>query len=244
MRDAQFTVIEDAPHLVALEFPKSVAAAITSVLDGEPGVGPWLSAANLVGGPVSPDQLDCVTDAPSDGELFMTADRGAVWVIAKAPDRQAAIATRDALMKRIGANSFEIRHSLTARRIGAYGDIDAKAKFLLPISMPTPLEELEELDRWYCEEHVGLLLRSSNWHAIERYEVKEISNGGWTRLMLHGVGSSTVFEDPLVREAVTTPWRNRLAERPWFLAGDRHIYLRVPPRIATSASESSRHNPR
>lgn len=227
MRGARFTVIDDASHLAPLEFPRTVAAAITSLLDDEPGVGPWLSAAHLVGGPFSPALLKNAAAVPGGGEIFMTADAGGAWVVARAADRRMTIATRDRMIERIGIGSFEVRQSLTAQRIGAYGDLDREAPFLLPIGMPAPTEDLEELDRWYREEHVGLLLRSPCWHSIERYRIEEISHGGWTRLMLHGVGSPTVVEDPFVREAMTTPWRNRMAERPWFLAGGRHISRRV-----------------
>jgi len=114
--------------------------------------------------------------------------------------------------------------SLLSRR--PWGDVLLTAPYLMPVPMNVPPDQLSELDRWYEEEHVGLLLRCPDWLQVLRYELNRVVGPSWNRLALHPLTSPTPFEHTRVQEAISTPWRLRLAAKPWFLDGGRVVLER------------------
>ncbi len=92
---------------------------------------------------------------------------------------------------------------------------------LMPIPYSVAGHEADELDRWYAEEHVEMLLRCSDWLRVRRYRVERVSGESWTRLVVHDLAAPDVLERTEVRAAMATPWRQQLARRPWFLAEPR-----------------------
>jgi hypothetical protein len=101
-----------------------------------------------------------------------------------------------------------------------------KSRDLTMVSLePDPASDLsvEEYHRWYEEEHVPALatcpgwLRSSRWELVDARDPRE-SNGeqtGFARfLTLHEWEDADVlYASPEVKDAVTTPWRDRIIPR-------------------------------
>jgi hypothetical protein len=65
------------------------------------------------------------------------------------------------------------------------------------------------LTRWYTDEHVPMLHAVEGWWRTRRYRI--VDGDAPTFLALHEVASADVFDDPLYRRAVGTPWRERTA---------------------------------
>jgi hypothetical protein len=160
----------------------------------------------------------------SDGE------RRQLWLLASTSSKQSAVQAIDQLsgaLKGCGGTRLvaAIGHSL-----GVFGSQSTEpSRYLLPVPMAVPDSDLQELDRWYCEEHVGLLLRAPCWTRVERYTVDQVVGAEWTRLTLHSVERHDSLMAPEVRHAMSTAWRNALALRPWFLAGGRNMLVIAKP---------------
>lgn len=92
---------------------------------------------------------------------------------------------------------------------------------VMPVAIPAPPDEVEEVDRWYEEEHAELLLRCPDWLRVRRYAVEPVMGPAWSRLALHDLSSPDVLTSAHVRHAMATPWRERLGSRPWFLSEGR-----------------------
>lgn len=106
-----------------------------------------------------------------------------------------------------------------------------RVKHVMPIAYAVPADELDNLDRWYAEEHADKLLRCDAWLRVRRYEILAITGARWNRLVIHDLAAADVLQRDEVRAAMATPWRQALARRPWFLAEPRAA-LRVRPRRA------------
>lgn len=65
-----------------------------------------------------------------------------------------------------------------------------------------------ELDRWYREEHVPLLLDVPGWHRIRRY--RRVVGAGPDVLAWHEISGVALFDAPRYRTATSTPWRDRV----------------------------------
>lgn len=143
------------------------------------------------------------------------------WLLAEA---QSGVATGELLRALIETADTQPRVRFVARAAGertGEGFDPNRVTHVMPVGIAAPPEEAGEVDRWYEEEHNGLLLRCPNWLRVRRYTVDEIDGAGWSRLALHDLASADVLSSPEVRAAMSTPWRDRLVERPWFLAEGR-----------------------
>ncbi|MGK2955803.1 MAG: hypothetical protein ACSLFI_09070 [Solirubrobacterales bacterium] len=115
------------------------------------------------------------------------------------------------------------------RLLGDDGERPAEADWAMIIAYAVPEPELEELDAWYVDEHIEMLLRCPDWLRTRRYEILQSVNADWNRLVVHSLASPDVLGSPEVRESMATPWRQSFASRPWFLTGGRD-----PVRLVTA----------
>jgi hypothetical protein len=107
------------------------------------------------------------------------------------------------------------------------GEVLSTAPYLMIVGMDVPEASLDELDRWYEEEHSGLLLRCSDWLQVERYAVHSVGGLELNRIALHPMRTADPFSDVAVQYAISTRWRQRLASEPWFLASGRDVHVRL-----------------
>ena len=80
------------------------------------------------------------------------------------------------------------------------------APYVVSMTMDPPPELVGDWHAWYLEEHIPMLMRLPGWRRIRRFE----SVFGTNYLALHELESPAVFETPGFREAVGTPWRDRV----------------------------------
>lgn len=104
--------------------------------------------------------------------------------------------------------------------------------WLMPVSYEVPLRELADLDAWYDQEHTRMLLKCPIWTRTRRYEVSDAQGVRWNRLVLHDLATDDALSYPEVIASMNTPWRRRLAERPWFMSGGRAPVHRREPDTA------------
>jgi hypothetical protein len=78
------------------------------------------------------------------------------------------------------------------------------------VSLSVPPSVEDDLAAWYDQEHVAMLLAVPGWRRVRRYRLTAGTAPAF--LALHDVESTAVFGDPAFLAAVSTPWRNRIAE--------------------------------
>jgi hypothetical protein len=101
----------------------------------------------------------------------------------------------------------------------------ASTPYVYLVAFPVPPEDQAEFDEWYMTEHLDLLSRHASWRSCRL--VAGEGEDGLTRLALHEWVDTTPQGSPEQAAARATPWRARLAERPWF-AGARRLLLHDP----------------
>jgi hypothetical protein len=91
-----------------------------------------------------------------------------------------------------------------------------QAKYLYAVFFTVPTDELSEFDAWYTEDHVPILLECPEWLGTRRFEIIEAHPGDYNRLALHYLTTPEALNSPARAKARTTPWRDKLAVKPWF----------------------------
>jgi len=90
------------------------------------------------------------------------------------------------------------------------GDTGAPPPVLLAVSMSVPDAAVADMEAWYVEEHIPMLLAVPGWRRSRRYVLS--SGDGPTYLSLHEIESHAAFGQPEYQAAISTPWRNRIVE--------------------------------
>jgi hypothetical protein len=93
------------------------------------------------------------------------------------------------------------------------GALPGPAPVLMPVPMSMPPEHVDDMEAWYAQEHIPMLLAVPGWRRARRYVLRPGSPGsgdGPTYLSLHEIDSHAAFETPEYKAAISTPWRNRI----------------------------------
>ena len=105
-----------------------------------------------------------------------------------------------------------------------------KGGVVMLVAFAVPARLRDEVDRWYREEHVPLLMRAAGWHRARRFAVRAFEGAGpvYTSLAFHELADVSVLASPERERARSTPWRSRLrADGDWFDAAGRWLYRTV-----------------
>jgi hypothetical protein len=81
---------------------------------------------------------------------------------------------------------------------------------LMAVSMSVPESAEADMEAWYVEEHIPMLLAVPGWRRSRRYVLT--SGDGPKYLSLHETDSHASFDRPEYKAAISTPWRNRVVE--------------------------------
>ncbi|MEE4455181.1 hypothetical protein [Novosphingobium resinovorum] len=96
---------------------------------------------------------------------------------------------------------------------------------IMMVAFDVPPDRTAEVDRWYDEEHIGLLMKADGWLRARRYRVLSHHGGPrWTSLAFHELRDITVMASPERAFARSTAWRARLEQEPWFPAAGRGVF--------------------
>ena len=90
------------------------------------------------------------------------------------------------------------------------GDTGEAPPVLMAVSMSMPSAEsaVADMEAWYVEEHIPMLLAVPGWRRSRRYRLA--SGDGPRYLSLHEIDSVAAFDTPEYKAAVSTPWRERI----------------------------------
>jgi hypothetical protein len=88
------------------------------------------------------------------------------------------------------------------------GDTGEAPPVLMAVSMSVPESGLADMEAWYVEEHIPMLLAVPGWRRSRRYRLA--SGDGPRYLSLHEIDSLAAFDLPEYKTAVSTPWRDRI----------------------------------
>jgi hypothetical protein len=88
------------------------------------------------------------------------------------------------------------------------GDTRAAPPVLMAVSMSVPPAGVADMEAWYVDEHIPMLLAAPGWRRSRRYRLA--SGDGPQYLSLHEIDSLAAFDSAEYKAAVSTPWRNRI----------------------------------
>jgi hypothetical protein len=93
------------------------------------------------------------------------------------------------------------------------------------VAFDVPANLTTEVDRWYEEEHIGLLMKADGWLRARRFRVPDFSNGPrWTSLAFHELRDISVMASPERAIARSTAWRAELEKGDWFKTAGRGVF--------------------
>ena len=84
---------------------------------------------------------------------------------------------------------------------------------ILAVAMSVPEGSEDDLDAWYTEEHIPMLLKVPGWRRIRRFRLTRALDAPGPRpafLSVHELAGPEVLEDPGFLAAISTPWRDRV----------------------------------
>lgn len=118
----------------------------------------------------------------------------------------------------------QVYHGRLAQDSGVF---EGKAPIIMLVAFNVPEQLQDEVDRWYREEHVPMLMRAPGWLRARRFAVTGL--GERTRpfnsLAFHQLADISVLSSPERTLARSTDWRARLEnEGTWFSEAGRWIY--------------------
>ncbi len=95
---------------------------------------------------------------------------------------------------------------------------------LMAVSMSVPESAVADMEAWYVEEHIPMLLAVPGWRRSRRYVLT--SGDGPRYLSLHEIDSRAAFDRPEYKAAISTPWRNRIVESA--IGQERRLFSAAP----------------
>lgn len=123
----------------------------------------------------------------------------------------------------------------TGVQLSDTGPVDTEPGRLFVIGFDVPVDARDDLDAWYEQEHINLLLQIPGWLRVRRYRLDESQDGQrLTHLALHDLRGPDVFNAP-ERAALATPWRDRLSQHEWFRNSVRWTYRPIAGAEAVTA---------
>lgn len=105
--------------------------------------------------------------------------------------------------------------------IGRHGDVEAaiSAPLIFTAMFHVPDDETADFDGWMTDDHLPILMENKDWMAVRRFELSVADPVPYNRLAIHYLADDAVLESAERERARSTDWRNRLAEKDWFKAG-------------------------
>lgn len=181
----------------------------------------WYEAEHVVGRLAVPGFVDAhryrSTDDPGMGVLVYELDGLDTLATEKYLDLQAA--TAEATRTRMGGLREFVR--VTGEVIQEHGEATGPAPLVFVVAFRVPDDEVADLDGWYANDHVPMLLKADGWLGVRLVDVSD-SNTGWTRLAIHRLADASALDAPERKAAGETEWRRRLGEKPWFRSSVRY----------------------
>jgi hypothetical protein len=150
-------------------------------------------------------------EGASGAALLQHFDEGAQWADLRSLPATGSVAARYA-----------------ARLISDTGTVAELAPILMIVAFEVPAANADEVERWYAEEHIPMLMRAPGWLRARRFETITCSAGPkFTSIALHDLRNLEVLGSEERRLARSTAWRARLEPSRWFQQAGRFVYRRI-----------------
>jgi hypothetical protein len=111
----------------------------------------------------------------------------------------------------------------TRRRRDVGADV-IDAAIVYPAFLRVPAERMEEIGRWYDEEHLPMLMSCPQWVMSRRFRIAAARGLDFTHVALHYLSDLRALQSPARAMARDTPWRDRLVAEGWFAPEYRVCY--------------------
>lgn len=85
---------------------------------------------------------------------------------------------------------------------------DGPGPTILVVSMSLPADAVDDLDAWYAQEHIPMLLAVPGWRRARRY--RQTSGDGPEYMALHDIDGPEVLDTDAFKATIATPWRDRV----------------------------------
>jgi len=116
----------------------------------------------------------------------------------------------------------------SARLQSDTGPATERAPILMVIAFDVPREAAQEVEQWYAQEHIPMLMRAPGWLRARRYEaIRSVGARRFTSIALHDLRDLGVLESNERALARSTQWRARLEQTAWFQQAGRYAYQRI-----------------
>ena len=127
------------------------------------------------------------------------------------PEYQALGATAGEHDKAVGAGLATLDRRVY-EEISADGPAASEpAPVLLSVALSVPAGAEDDLQAWYTDEHIPMLLEVPGWRRIRRFRLVHGMDGPAPEfLSVHELAGPQVLEEPGYRAAISTPWRDRV----------------------------------
>ena len=105
------------------------------------------------------------------------------------------------------------------RTVASRGDFEGPAPIQIAVSMRVNEADLAEYNKWYDEEHTGMLSKIPGWLRTRRFEmivggIKGMPPAGQVEcLAVHDYAEKNGINGPEHKAAQDTPWRTKVMER-------------------------------
>jgi hypothetical protein len=111
------------------------------------------------------------------------------------------------------------------REVSDTGPTNEVASVLMIVAFSVPEHRRQNIDDWYRQEHIPLLMQADGWLRARRYETIEQRGGAhYTSLALHELRNEAVLDSSERKAARSTPWRAQFSNEPWFENAGRWVY--------------------
>jgi len=96
-------------------------------------------------------------------------------------------------------------------QISLDGSVAELAPVILVVAMSVPAGATADLDAWYTDEHIPMLLEVPGWQRIRRFRLtRGLDAPAPEFLTVHDLAGPEVLTEPGYRAAISTPWRDRV----------------------------------
>lgn len=101
------------------------------------------------------------------------------------------------------------------------------APYLMPLAYAVPSDAVADLDAFYVEEHLPIVLECEGWMRARLCDATGPVGAGWNRVVLHELRSAHVLHHGAIGRARSTDWMAALTAHRWFTDPPRQILARV-----------------
>jgi hypothetical protein len=113
--------------------------------------------------------------------------------------------------KAVGAGLAALDRRIYEQLSSDGADPDEPAPVLLAVAMSVPADAEDDVQAWYTDEHIPLLLKVPGWGRVRRFRLVRGMDGPAPELLsVHELAGPQVLQEPGYLAAISTPWRDRV----------------------------------